>query len=405
MTSGAVSVVLSGIGGMGDVYLDALLDGRDGGRARIVGAADPEPERSRNFNRLRALSVPIFPDLESFFDREPADLAVISSPHHFHAAQTVLSLSRGCHVLCEKPAAATIQDVRTMMEAERRSGRWAAVGYQWSFNPAFQELKKDILAGRLGRLRRARCLYLWPRTFAYYARNGWAGRLRDDSGAWILDGPAHNAMAHDLHNIFYLLGDRTATSAVPLRVTAELYRAYPIENCDTAAARVEVQGGAEVVFLVSHVPEEERGPLCEFEFERAKVRIDGRTGPILARWAAERIEKIYGIPDADLLRKLWLSIDGVKTGERPLCGLEASASQVLCVNGIQDSAEEVGLFPSDLVAETGEGENRRLAVAGLDECLASCYEAWSLPSEMGFSWARPGRPVDLAGYGDFPSRV
>ncbi|MBM3312637.1 MAG: Gfo/Idh/MocA family oxidoreductase, partial [Candidatus Aminicenantes bacterium] len=176
MKNGPVTVVLSGIGGMGEVYIDALLPAQEEGRVRVVGAADPEPGRSRKLGALKDLGVPIFPDLERFFETDAADLAVISSPHQFHASQSTLALSRGCHVLCEKPAAGTIQDVRAMAEEERRTGRWISIGYQWSFNPSFQELKRDILAGRLGRPRRMRCLYLWPRTFAYYARNGWAGR-------------------------------------------------------------------------------------------------------------------------------------------------------------------------------------------------------------------------------------
>jgi len=402
MKTGPVTVVLSGVGGMGEVYLDALLPAQREGRVRVVGAADPEPGRSRRRRALEDLGVPIFPDLEGFFAAGAAELAVISSPHHFHASQTVLALSNGCHVLCEKPAAGTVQDVRAMAEAERQAGRWVAVGYQWSFNPALQELKRDILAGRLGRPRRMRCLYLWPRTFAYYSRNGWAGRLRDGSGAWILDGPAHNAMAHDLHNMFFLLGREPTSSARPLRVRAELYRAYPVENADTAAAKIEVEGGVEVLFLATHVPEAERGPVCDFEFERASVKIDGRTGPIAARWE-DGSEKKYGIPDADLLRKLWLSVEGAKTGDRPLCGLEAAASQVLCVNGMQDSARAATDFPASRVRETGAGEERRLAVEGLDRDLWECYHARRLPSEMGFAWSRGGRPVDLASYRDFPS--
>jgi predicted dehydrogenase len=388
---------------MGAVYLDALLGDQGKGRIRIAGAADPESRRRPKLDGLRSLGVPVFPDLESFFARETADLAIICSPHHFHAGQTILALSHGCHVLCEKPAASTIQEVRAMREAERRSGRWVAVGFQWSFNPAFQDLKNDIRAGLFGRPLRMRCLYLWPRDFSYYSRNDWAGRLRDASGAWVLDGPAGNAMAHDLHNMFYLLGEEVEASARPVRVEAELHRAYPVENYDTAAARIETEGGVEILFLVSHVPEAERGPVCDFEFERGTVLMDGRTGPIRARWP-DGSEKEYGIPDADLLRKLWLAVEGVRTGERPLCGLEAAASQVLCVNGMQDSAGGIAAFPAEIVREIGEGPSRRLAVDGLDSALTMCYETWHLPSERQIPWARRGAAVDLTSYRRFPSR-
>jgi predicted dehydrogenase len=398
-----VSVVLAGIGGMGAVYLEALLSDPGRGRARIAGAADPYPELCPKIEAFKELRLPVYRDLREFYARHSAELAIVSSPHHFHSEQTIVALEHGSHVLCEKPSTVTIQDSRAMREAEGRAGKRVAVGYQWSFNPAFQSLKADILAGRFGRPLRVRCLYLWPRAFAYYGRNRWAGRRKDDAGAWVLDGPANNAMAHDLHNIFFLLGGSTETSALPIRVEGELFRAYAIENYDTAAARIRTEGGVEILFLVTHVPEEERGPVCRFEFERGEISIHGRTNPIRAKFA-DGTEAVYGIPDAELLRKLWLSVESVRTGAPPLCGLAAAESQVLAIDGLQDSAPDVSAIPPGLIHEKDEGAAaRRLAVEGLDGILAGCFESWRLPSETGLPWARPGKSIDLSSYDRFPS--
>ena len=66
-----------------------------------------------------------------------------------------------------------------------------------------------------GRPRRFSTLCCWPRDLAYYRRNTWAGRLRDpDTGGWVLDSPANNAMAHFLHNLLYLAGERPDRSAL-----------------------------------------------------------------------------------------------------------------------------------------------------------------------------------------------
>ncbi len=45
--------------------------------------------------------------------------------------------------------------------------------------------------------------------------------MRDGKGHWILDSPANNAMAHDLHNMFYILGLTRETSARPARLIRE----------------------------------------------------------------------------------------------------------------------------------------------------------------------------------------
>ena len=409
-----VSLVMVGVGGMGAVYLRELLDRKDEGLFRIAGAVDPQPNRCQQYVEMRAMGVPCFVNLQDFYRNRRADLAVLSSPIQLHMPQTGFALAKGSRVLCEKPAAGTIQEVRAAIEAERASGRWVAVGYQWSFSPAVQALKEDVRSGRFGAAKRFKCLYLWPRDEGYYARNDWAGRKRDAEGAWVLDSPVQNAMAHDLHNMFYILGKEQDTSARPAEVAAELYRANAIENFDTAAVRIRTEEGVEILFLVSHASDEDRGPVVRYEFERAVVRCDSRTSGLWAE-LPDGTRKDYGVPDAEPMNKLWRSIADVgRDGARPLCGLEAAASQTLCMNGIQDSMPEIRDFPAGLVRVVEGPGARRLAVEtpgakrrvveGLDEALAGCYEAWRLPSEMGLAWGAAGTAVDLRDYAGFPSR-
>jgi predicted dehydrogenase len=410
----SVALVMVGVGGMGAAYLEALLARQDEGLFRIAGAVDPQPNRCKQYVEMRAMGVPCFVSLPDFYRNRKADLAVLSSPIQMHMPQTTFALAKGSHVLCEKPAAGTIQEVRAAIEAEKASGRWVAVGYQWSFSPAIQALKEDIRSGLFGPARAFKCLYLWPRDEGYYSRNDWAGKRRDAEGAWVLDSPVQNAMAHDLHNMFYVLGEEKRTSARPAEVTAELYRANAIENFDTAAVRARTEEGVEILFFVSHASEEDRGPFARYEFEKAVVRCDSRTSGLWAEFP-DGSRKDYGLPDAEPMNKLWGSIAAAGDGgARPLCGLEAAASQTLCMNGIQDSMPEIRDFPAGLV-RTVEGSGgrrlavetpgaRRLVVDGLDEDLAACYDAGRLPSEMGLPWAAPGATVDLREYAAFPSR-
>jgi predicted dehydrogenase len=400
---GPVTLVLVGIGGMGGVYVRELLRREGEGLFRIAGAVDPQPNRCEQYRELRALGVPCFVGLADFYRNKRAELAVISSPIQFHREQTCLALENGSHVLCEKPAAGTVQEVRDMATAEAGSGRRAAVGYQWSYSRAVQALKSDIRAGLFGRPKRMRCLYLWPRDEGYYARNDWAGSKRAAGGSgWVLDSPAQNAMAHDLHNMFYVLGSETDRSAMPAEVEAELYRAYPVENFDTAAARAVTGEGVEVLFYVTHVAEAERGPVFLYEFEKAVVKCESRASGIWAE-LADGSRKDYGVPDDESMAKLWRSVAGVRDGTRPLCGLEAAAAQTLCVNGMQDSLPEIREFPERMVRSVGEEGARRLVVEGLGEAFEKCFEAGALPSELGIGWSAKGKRIDLRDYRSFPS--
>ena len=309
-----VSVVLVGLGGYGEVYLKALLDAWDDAQFDLVGAVEPTPTNCSRLDELRARGVRVYTSLESFYEASWADLVVIASTIHCHCAQTCSALLRGSHVLCEKPPAATVQEVDQMIAASEQAGRWVAVGYQWSFSAAIQRLKRDIKSGLVGRARRLKSLCLWPRTDAYYRRNDWAGRLRGDQGQWILDSPVNNAMAHDLHNMLYVLGDETHTSAQPAEIVAELYRANDIENCDTVALRVRTEAGVEILFYGSHAVADETGPVFSFEFDRATARYSAGGSEIEAR-LADGSTRRYASPDAaPQVTKLWMCISAIAEG-------------------------------------------------------------------------------------------
>lgn len=396
-----VSIVLAGIGGMGAVYLRAILEKREQNGFRLAGTVDPNPERCPDLEKLLTLKIPLFRSLEDFYARQEADLAIVSSPIQFHCGQTCLALERGSSVLCEKPPSATIQELRRMIAARDSAQKPVAVGYQWSFSDTIQNLKKDIREGVFGRPRRLRCLYLWPRDEAYYHRNDWAGKKRDTAGGWILDSPANNAMAHDLHNMFYVLGRTRETCALPVRVQAELYRANPIENFDTIALRGLTQNGVEILFYASHAADRDTGPVFSYEFDRGTASVSGRDAAIRADlWNGESCG--YGLPDAEPMKKLWDVIEAVRTGTPPACGLEAAMGQTLCLNGAQDSMPRITDFPKDIITVREEPGKRAVTVDGLSEALTACYEACLLPSEMDIPWARRGEVIEVSKYGDFP---
>ena len=133
--SGRVRIVLVGIGGYGNYYVNALLGEEFRESAEIVGAVEPHPERCRRLEELLAIKVPVFPTLDEFYESapEPPELAVISSPIHYHAPQTVAALSGGSNVLCEKPMCATVQEAEAMKDARDRSGNFVSIGFQRSF--------------------------------------------------------------------------------------------------------------------------------------------------------------------------------------------------------------------------------------------------------------------------------
>jgi predicted dehydrogenase len=387
-----VAVLMVAIGGYGYHYLKALLDEVPAGRAQLAGVVDPFASASAAWPRVSASEVPVADTVEAFFGAgHRAELTVVASPIHFHVAQSVTALVQGSHVLCDKPIGATVREVEALVQARDRAARFVMIGYQWSFSSAIQALKHDVLAGRYGRPLRFATLCAWPRDMAYYRRNTWAGRLRDgETAAWVLDSPANNAMAHFLHNAFFLLGPEMHLSAMPVSVTAELARAYPIDSADTAACRAVTDNECDVLFLASHVTEGAVEPRFRLECEDAVVTFGETSRRIVARNASGEIAD-YGNPDdTPQFQKLLVAIERARHPGHVVCGVEAAAAQTVCVGAMHDSAADIVTFPTASIRHAGE---HVASVTGLGDDLLRCYASSALPSEIGCAWARPGRPV------------
>jgi hypothetical protein len=179
-------------------------------------------------------------------------------------------------------------------------------------------------------------------------------------------------------------------------VQAELYRANDIENYDTAAVRVIVEGGAELLFYTSHAVPIAMGPVLCYEFERAKIYYEAETGGgFIARFANGTVRR-YGDPNADRPLKIWQCIDAVRTGAPIACGIPAAVPHALCVAAAAASMPSVAEFPSDLVTMQGLSGQPMKCVTGLASAMVQCYDQGILPAEhRALGWAAGGERIDL----------
>jgi predicted dehydrogenase len=401
MAKDTVDVLMVALGGYGHFYLRALLDDPRGKQANIVGAVDPLADRCGRLDELQEMGVPIYDTMDEFYAEHDAELAVISSPIQWHCPQVCKALENGTNVLCEKPLGATIQEAARMAIARDKADRFVAIGYQWSFSTAIQRVKADIMDGRYGAPRRLKTMVLWPRDHAYYNRNSWAARVQDDAGRWVLDSPVNNAVAHFLHNMFYVLGPETDRSAMPAAVQGERYRANDIENYDTAALRARTTDAVEVMFFATHAGSCRIGPVWSAGFDRGRITYDTAVGRVRGILPDGSIVD-YGNPEADGTNKLWDALAACRSEKEIVCGPEAASAQTLCMNGLQESMREVVGFPNEVVKVLGEDQGGATRVDGIDEHWIACFNDGLLPSEAGIAWAQAGEEIDLADYDEFP---
>ena len=108
-----------------------------------------------------------FTDYRELLAREDIDAAIVAVPDQQHRELSCAFLRAGKHVLCEKPMALTLSDVRAMIRAADGSGRQLMVGQICRFTPAFRQAKALVDGGVLGDL------YYLESEYAHDYMNTW----------------------------------------------------------------------------------------------------------------------------------------------------------------------------------------------------------------------------------------
>ncbi len=92
----------------------------------------------------------VLTDFSALCQRDDLDLIDISTPSYLHASQTLEALQAGKHVICEKPAAGSLQEIDQLLAAESRSGKRVVANFQYRFGHGVQKLKYLIEQGLAG---------------------------------------------------------------------------------------------------------------------------------------------------------------------------------------------------------------------------------------------------------------
>jgi predicted dehydrogenase len=156
--------------------------------AKLTSCSDADPKRAA---QLAAQSsgceaVPTWADLVS---RRDVDLVVVATPHDSLAEITTAALKHDKHVLVEKPAARTADELEPVMEEERRSGCRVRVGFNHRYHRAFRKAFEIVRAGSLGPLMFVRARYGHGGRIGYDRE--WRADRRRSGGGELIDQGVH----------------------------------------------------------------------------------------------------------------------------------------------------------------------------------------------------------------------
>lgn len=197
----------------------------------LVAVSDLNAELGQR--RATELECSFYTDHRIMLAETRPDVAVILTPHPFHAPIAIDCLEAGCHVLVEKPMAVHVAEADAMIDAAAQADRLLAVNFQQRGRPEVQAARRLIQQGQLGVVQRVDMVETWTRTAAYFRQVPWRGTWSGEGGGVLM-----NQGVHNLDLLCYLMGP-------PSRVVAWTRTLlHPIETEDTVQAMLEWPGGA-----------------------------------------------------------------------------------------------------------------------------------------------------------------
>ena len=395
-----------GIGGFARTWVRRLEALESRGVARLAAAVVRNRAKyASEVTSLEDRGCAIYATLEEMLAEGEGCLDVIGVPTGiaFHAPMAIQAMEAGYNVVIEKPVAGTVQELSSLQEAECRTGRWCAVGYQHIYSPTIQWLREKVRDGRLGAILEARSMIGWPRSTTYYERNPWAGQLRDGD-SWVLDGPATNATAHYMTDMLYLMAAQQGDASTVSSVRAELYRAKPIPSYDTSCIEVRM-AGARVLHVATHSLSQTIDPTTQILCERGTISWARDEQPAVIRYHDGSTEEYVEPDGSDAGVLCFEQIARVASGQdaAPLCGLAEGGPHVLAINLAFESSGPPSTIPETHTYQQHlKDESQLLCIRDMDKTLVRAYTEGAMFSRLGAPWAQSTNWVSSDGYSRFP---
>jgi predicted dehydrogenase len=370
---------------------------------QLVAVCDPQAATfTQRAAELRGQGVQVLDNLEGLLALPGVEAVWLPVPIDLHRPFFEQALQAGKAVMCEKPAAGCIDDLDAMIGARAAAGLPAAIGFQDIYAPWTLAAKRAVLAGKIGQVRQAAVWGCWPRGRSYFDRATWAGKWQRN-GAWVLDSPVNNAMAHFVNLALFMLGPGEDQSAQPLALEAELYRGNDIESFDTASIRVHLVGGATLLILLTHVCETGVGPTITLQGDQGSLRIMAHGDDM---WRTDD-GVVLGQPSTltkqqHMAQRFAALVRGQSDTDRAVASLEVARPQTLVVSAAVQAAA-VAPIPAEVLRVVPLHQTTVQVVPGIHEWFERCAAAGQMLHESGQArWTTPAARIDaLADYRHF----
>lgn len=227
-----IRVAVVGLGKMGISHL-GIINAHPG--VSVAAVCDPVGYVLDVLQKYTGLSV--HTDYGRMLREEQLDAVIIATPSRFHADMVQQALDAGLHVFCEKPFCLSMADADRLTALASSKGLVNQVGYHNRFVGAFQEAKRLIDAGAIGRITHVLAEAYGP---VVLKPKGSTWRTQQSEGGGCL----YDYAAHPINLLNWYFGSPTAVSGSILNkifsrdTDDEVYSTLFFENNLTAQISV-----------------------------------------------------------------------------------------------------------------------------------------------------------------------
>lgn len=250
-----------------------------------------------------------FVDIGVMVEMKSIDLAIVCTPHPFHAQPAIEAAMAGAHVLVEKPLASTLQDCDSILEACRSAGVKSGVISQRRWYEPVKRIKNALDDGKLGKPVLGTVNMLGWRDKNYYHAEEWRGTWKMEGGGVLV-----NQAPHQLDILLWFMGEVEEVYGI----WKNLNHPY-IEVEDTAVAIVKFKNGGIGNIIVSN--SQKPGIYGKVHVHgdngaSAGVQTDGGAMFIagMSSIAEPPLNDIWTIPGEENFLKMWNEQDSHKFG-------------------------------------------------------------------------------------------
>ena len=184
---------------------------------------------------------PVYSDYREMLAREQPDAVSLALPTLLNPEVTQASLAAGCHVIAEKPVAASLADGQPMLDWPERYGRILMIAENYRYKASYQRAAALIAAGAIGKPQVARwSLYASMGTDNPYYHTAWRQQPAHPGG-YLSDGGVHHMAV-----LRMLLGEAESVVAQSAALRPDL------PPLDTLSATVRFAGDVLCSYAVTY---------------------------------------------------------------------------------------------------------------------------------------------------------